>query len=131
MTHNELAELYRIVGGLQASVDAMRGQVSDLMTQWRTQENNASQGRRQVYEKVDALGTQVTVLTTRVDGIAKTYAEVDAFRETATAERHEKIGSKKTIAVIWSVIVAGISGTTALIIEIVHQLWPSGTPPHH
>lgn len=128
MTQSELSELYRIVGGLQGTVEGMRQQVAGLMTQWGHQESVASAGRQKLYDKVEAMRGEVAVLTERVNGISEKYSGLSTTVQTVNDDHREKIGSRKTVAAVWFAIV-GLSGTFgAILIKILETLWP--VKPH-
>lgn len=113
---DRIHEMSRAVGGLEATV-------KNLTDIWRHQDQEASEARRLLHAKFDTLMATVQGLSFRVDGLTAELAAVKPAVVVFDQERHQAIGSKKTIALIWSVIVAFIGGTAAIIVEIIHQVW--------
>lgn len=58
-TQAALREMARAIGGLESTVKT-------LTTTWQNQENSASQGRRELHQKVDALRSDMSA---KVDGL--------------------------------------------------------------
>ena len=127
MTEGESIRLHEMngkIGGLESTV-------KHLTDTWQRQDEEATAGRRRLHEKFDDLIASVAGLTFRVDQLTNEVSTIKPTVVTFNNDRHQAIGSKKTIALIWSLIVSAISGLTVIIIEILHQFWPGGTPPHH
>ncbi|MBR0871215.1 DUF1515 domain-containing protein [Bradyrhizobium tropiciagri] len=58
-TQSALREMARVIGGLESTVKS-------LEATWRTQEQSASSGRRELHQKVEALRSEVSA---KVDGM--------------------------------------------------------------
>lgn len=93
-----LREMAGQIGGLQATVATM-------VSTWQSQEVNASQGRRDLHQKFDAMATKVSELAQKVnkaiEDITEIKPSVDAF-ETA---RDQAIGAQKLGKGIWAILV--------------------------
>jgi hypothetical protein len=113
---DRIHEMSRVVGGLEATI-------KNLTQNWQHQDNEATEGRRRLHAKFDALMATVQGLSFRVDGITAELAQMRPTVALTDQERHQAIGSKKVIAMIWSGIIAFIGGTAAIIVELIHQLW--------
>lgn len=113
---DRIHEMSRAVGGLEATV-------KNLTDTWQRQDEEATEGRRRLHAKFDTLMTTVQGLSFRVDGLTTELAHIKPAVIVSDQERHQAIGSKKTIAMIWSGIIAFIGGTAAIIVELIHQLW--------
>lgn len=108
--------LYRAFGRLE-------GRVEQLIQQWGTQDKNAAEGRKALYEKVEELRVDVTGLDGRVETLT---TEVSSMKPQVQAshDRHQQgIGSKKIIALVWSAIVTVIGGSTVLVVEVLRHFW--------
>lgn len=89
-TEAALREMSRTIGGLESTVKT-------LVSTWQSQEANASQGRRDLHQKVEALSEKVTGLAGKVDAAIKDITEikpsVDAFEDAKTqAKGAQKLG---------------------------------------
>jgi hypothetical protein len=64
-----LREMIRSIGGLESTVKS-------LQQTWQSQEASASQGRRDLHQKFDAMRSEVHALTAKVDGALRELAEI-------------------------------------------------------
>lgn len=85
-----LREMSGTIGGLKSTVDTM-------LHTWQSQETNASAGRRDLHQKMEALRQEVTKLTADVTAAAKDITDikpdVQDFRNAKQqAKGMEKVG---------------------------------------
>ncbi len=109
-------ELYRIVGGLQSSVE-------NMTAQWAAQEKVAIEGRRLLHEKFETVREQVNRLVGRVDSVSTKVDKLEPSVATFDQLHQQGVGSKKTIALIWTAIVSVIGGTAIVVVEIIKAIW--------
>lgn len=85
-----------------------------MTDQWRRQEDSASEGRRIIHDKVDAMSMQLTSVSGKVDGVTQDVAElkndldekvmptVDAYK----ADIARKVGALWASKLFWGLITA-------------------------
>ncbi|MET4187630.1 ABC-type transporter Mla subunit MlaD [Bradyrhizobium sp. JR1.7] len=100
------AEVHQMIGGLKATVDHLNTTVRDLMTMWSTQEKNASEGRRILHEKVDALKDSAQELTNRVSSIETTLVDIKPAVEEFESQRDQQKGALKLGKIIYAALTA-------------------------
>jgi uncharacterized protein YukE len=91
-TQAALRDMSRSIGGLESTVKS-------LVQTWQSQETLASQGRRDLHQKFDALRLDVHSMATQVAGaltdIAALKPSVDAFEDARTEARGaQKLGRR-------------------------------------
>ena len=116
MTEGQINEFSRALGGLQATV-------ASLTSMWERNDREATEGRRRLYVKVDEMKDSLGVLSSRVESLSTDVAAMKPTVRIFDTQHQQGIGTKKTIAMIWSIIVAFIGGTAAIVVELIHQLW--------
>ena len=126
-------ETARAIGSLEASV-------KHLTTTWQLQDTEANEGRRRLYDKIEELTVsvaqlasrsdfsqleaEVTGLSGRVDGLD---ARVTAAEPSATEwnnHQQQKIGTKKVVAIVWGIMLAGTSVMGGIIVKLFDIFWP-------
>lgn len=113
----EMHEISRLIGSLQSSVET-------LTRQWGEQDRKATEGRRELYRKFDEIKTEVTELAGRVGRMAEEITGMKPSVQTFEQQHQQGIGSKKTVALIWGVIVGFITAVSAGAVELIHLYWP-------
>ena len=98
-TEAALRDINRSIGGLESTVNSM-------LETWRSQEANASQGRRDLHQKFDAIRIEVATLSANVTGAVADISElkpaVDAFKDA----RQQAVGAQKLGRWIWAALFA-------------------------
>lgn len=113
----EMHEFSRLIGMLQSSVET-------LTRQWGEQDRKATEGRRELYRKFDEIKTEVTELAGRVGRMAEEISDMKPSVDTFDQLHQQGIGSKKTMAIGWTVLVGLIGAMSAGIVELIHLFWP-------
>ncbi len=93
-----LREMAEKIGGLQATVATM-------VSTWQSQEANASQGRRDLHHKFDALRSEMHALAGQVAGALKDLAEIKPSVDAFETARDQAIGAQKLGKGIWAILV--------------------------
>lgn len=118
MTGPDIHAFSRALGSLEASV-------TNLTHTWAEQERNATEGRRQLHQKMDDIKDDVSSLTGRVDNMAREMAEISPAVNEFKNARQQAIGARRFGRWIWGAMLtaAGLMGWA--INEWLH--WPK---PH-
>lgn len=106
--HNVL----RALGRLEASV-------SGLKEQWERQDNAATEGRRELYRRFDALRDQVIETKNRVDRAMEKITLMEPAVQLFRDGQQQLTGASRAAKVLWAALVAcaGIVGWA------IHELW--------
>lgn len=137
MTGEEQRIDARAFGKLEAKVE-------NLVETWKTQDQKATDGRRDLHRKFDelkdvmmaglgAIKLEVGSLSHRVNEIVDDYAKIEPQFIISNNERQQRVGSKKAIAKVWGTLIGLVTvagGAGAGISELIHLLWPP-KPPFH
>jgi hypothetical protein len=99
-TEAALREMSRSIGGLQATVNT-------LVTTWQSQEASASQGRRDLHQKFDALRTDVHNMASQVAGALKDIADIKPSVEAFEDAKEQAKGAQKIGKLIWAALPFG------------------------
>jgi len=113
----DMNDLYRRIGGLQSSVET-------LTKTWGEQDRQATEGRRELYRKVDELKTEVTKMTGRVDQLAEDVSEIKPAVKNFEATKNRGQGERNIIRIVWSILVAGVGALAYVINDWIHLFWP-------
>ena len=84
----ELHEMSRVVGGLQNAVETMT-------KMWARQDAAATQGRRVLHDKLEALGKEMIILARRVDSMAVQINLIEPSVKVFNDDRLREEGSKR------------------------------------
>jgi|ERR1700690_3399022 hypothetical protein len=131
MTGEEQRIDARAFGKLEAKVE-------HLVETWKTQDRQATEGRRQLHGKFDELKdvmtkavgdiqVQVGNLGHRVNEIASDFTKIEPQLILSNNEHQQRVGSKKALAKVWATLIGLVTvagGVGAAISELVHLLWP-------
>ena len=112
MTEREVNELSRVIGGLQATV-------AHLTQMWEHNDREATEGRRALYDKIDKLTAALNKVEARVESLTSKLATLEPSVASLTGTHRENIGSKKMLAFVWTVILAGVSAVSWSAVEVV------------
>jgi len=123
------AEIHGTLGALKEAAENTKRTLEHLMRMWETQEKNASEGRRVLHEKVDAMKDSVTALTTRVTSIETTMAGVKPAVQEFENQREQQKGAMKLGKLIWTGMLAACGSMGAAIGWAGAHLLQSGSPP--
>lgn len=116
MTQGDSSDIKLAIGRLQ-------GEVAALIRQWGEQDRAATEGRRALRQEVGQLRTDVTLLAGQVGEMKEDMADTKRVEQQANNRRQQSIGSRRVIALIWSVIVTVIGGSTVVLVEVLRHFW--------
>jgi hypothetical protein len=101
MTKDEQQTLSRIVGAIEAKVDAFQAN-------WQEQDRRAADGRKIIYEKVDsyardvqALASSVAVLTASVGSVVRDVASIKPAVDDLVATKNRAEGVAWSAKIVW------------------------------
>ena len=101
MTKDEQQTLSRIVGAIEAKVDAFQ-------SNWQEQDRRAAEGRKVIYEKVDGysrdvqnLASNVAVLTASVGGVVRDLASIKPAVDDLVATKNRAEGIAWSAKIVW------------------------------
>lgn len=120
MTAHELNDINREIGGLRQAVDT-------LTKQWRQQEDIASEGRRQLYNKFDTLKDEVRTMESRVTQMGNEIKIIQPSIQAYNEKRLRDEGARQYGSVIWGAILTAAGLTGWAISTFVH--WMFGKTP--
>lgn len=107
-TGGEIHQMSMVVGGLKNAVETMT-------RLWESQEKVATEGRRQVHLKIDALNREVQALTGRVNQMGKDIALIEPSVKVFNDEQLRVEGGKRLGARLLLMVTtaAGLTGWAA------------------
>lgn len=114
---NDMNEINRAIGALQSSVET-------LTRTWSEQDRKATEGRRELYRKVDELKSEVTEAKGRVAKVAEEIAEVKPAIKRFEAQRQREEGVRSTVKLIWGGVVVFATGLGYAGHELLLWFWP-------
>lgn len=107
-THAALLAMAKSLGGLESTV-------AGLVSQWRSQDEKASQGRRDLHQKIDAMRGEMQEL----DGLLKeAIKDIAAMKPTVEAVENAKqqaVGVSKASVWLWRLAIF-LSGGAAWVL---------------
>lgn len=109
------------IGGLKVAVDTMT-------KLWQSQETAASEGRRQVHLKIDALKDEQQKLVARVNSMSKTLADIKPSVEAFESAKERAKGAQSLGK--WLFTAIGFLGT-ALGYALANWITITPKPPLH
>lgn len=118
---DSIHEISRLLGGLQA-------EVKNLTDTWRHQDREASEGRKRLHDKVDALASQQGTLANKVEQQTKELAEVKPAIKRFETERQRREGANSLLKLLWVGIVAFATGLGYVAHELLLYFWPPKHP---
>jgi predicted RNase H-like nuclease (RuvC/YqgF family) len=110
-------EINRLVGGLKASVE-------NLTDSWKEQDRKATEGRRELYRKVDELSKEVTQMWGQVEQLGREFAEMKPAVRQFEDGQHRTAGATYVIRILWTALVAGIGAIAYVIHDWLAVFWP-------
>lgn len=120
-TEAALREMSRTLGGVESTVKS-------LVSTWQSQEASASQGRRDLHQKFEALADKVSGLSAKVDTAIKDITEIKPSVQAFEDAKQQAKGAQTLGKIIWAILGFGGMG-----IGWVLANWISITPkipPH-
>jgi outer membrane murein-binding lipoprotein Lpp len=99
-TEAALREMSRSIGGLESTVKT-------LVSTWQSQEASASQGRRDLHFKFDALSEKVSSLSAKVDTAIADITDIKPSVEAFETAKAQAVGAQKLGKWIWAGLAAG------------------------
>lgn len=107
------------IGGLQADVRNLSQSIEALNRVWGERETAATDGRRALHEKLDAVCRQVYELEAGVENVSKDITEIKPAVEEFRNQRQRAIGAKRLGVKLWAALVAGAAVLGWFVHEIV------------
>ncbi len=123
------AEIHGAIGALKEAAENSRRTLEHLMRMWETQEKNASEGRRVLHDKVDAMKDSLVALTNRVTSVENTMAGVKPAVQEFENQREQQKGAMKLGKLIWAAMLAACGSMGGTIGWFAAHLFQSGNPP--
>lgn len=120
MTDGAIHQVSAEIGGLKAAVEMMT-------TTWQAQEKSATDGRRSLHDKFDAVSRDVIRLTAEVENVSKDMALIKPAIDAFKTARDRQDGAQKMGKLIWLAFI-GIAGTVGGIVVELFHLRPPGHP---
>lgn len=115
--NKQIIEFSSKIGGLLATV-------TNLNQNWERNDRDATEGRRVLHGKVDALVSEVGRLSARVDHMSGELAAIKPQVATFDQQHQREIGSRKTLAAIWGVLFALAGAAGAVGVKLLEMFWP-------
>jgi|SRR5579859_7344069 len=122
MADGGIHQMSEAIGGLKSDVRSLKDSIDNLNRVWGQREEAATEGRRQVHEKVDNLRQDFTRLSAEVENVSQDIVEIKPAIDEFKNARQQAIGAHKLGKLIWGAMLtaAGLSGWA--ISETLH-LW--------
>lgn len=95
-TEAALRDISRSIGGLESTVKGM-------VQTWQAQEASASQGRRDLHQKFEALRAEVHTMATQVAGALKDIAHLKPIVNEVENAKQRAIGAGMLGKALWAV----------------------------
>lgn len=99
-TEAALREMSRSIGGLESTVKT-------LVSTWQSQEVSATQGRRDLYQKFDAMASQVFELKTKLESALSDITELKPSVAAFESAKQQAAGAQKVGKWIWGFLTLG------------------------
>lgn len=96
-TEAALREMSRSIGGLESTVKT-------LVSTWQAQEASATQGRRDLHQKFDAISEKVTNLANKLDTAIKDITEIKPSVAAFEDAKEQAKGAQKLGKGIWGAL---------------------------
>jgi hypothetical protein len=93
MAPDERQNLDRVVGGLEAKVDAFQAN-------WQEQDRRAADGRKYLYEKVEAFGREVQGFGHQLAAVATDVAEMKPAVRDWVSAKNQAMGAKTAAGIL-------------------------------
>jgi outer membrane murein-binding lipoprotein Lpp len=107
-----LREMARSIGGLQATVAA-------LTSTWQAMEQKASDGRKELHQKVDGLRGDMTTMGAQLATATKDIAEMKPVVKAVENVKAQATGVRNATKWIWGVGVALSGGVVWIVTNLV------------
>lgn len=110
-------EMSRALGKVEAVVNA-------LTETWQRQDDEATEGRRVLHQKMDEVREQQAVLTTKVQQQTEKLAEIEPAIKRFEAQRQRQEGAASLFKVLWLGVVAFATGLGYAGHELLQYFFP-------
>lgn len=114
MTGDDTVQLNRLVGGLEAKIDAFQNN-------WVEQDRRAAEGRKFLYEKVEGFGRDFFNLSHQVATVVHDVAEMKPAVQGWVNTQNQAIGARTAMTLfgrcIYGVLGAGVMGAAWAIVH--------------
>jgi hypothetical protein len=101
------------IGGLKAAVEMMT-------TTWQAQEKSATDGRRALHDKFEALSKDVIRLTAEVENVSKELGVIKPSIDSFKTARDRQDGAQRMGKLIWVAFVGLAGAAGGVIVEFLH-----------
>lgn len=125
MSDEALREVNRTIVEMSRAIGGLESTVKTLTTTWQSQEAGASQGRRDLHQKFDALSGKVGELAGKVDTALKDLGEMKPSVEAFENAKSQALGGLKLGRWLWMAL--PFSGGTVVAWFLTH--WAGPKPP--
>lgn len=121
MTDGAIHQMSAAVGGLQSDVRGLKDSIDNLNQVWGQRQEEATQGRRIVHEKVDQLRTDFMRLSAEVENVSRDLVEIKPAIDAFKTARDRQDGAQKLGQRIWIAFIgiAGVAG--GVIAELIRR----------
>lgn len=107
-TQAALLTMAKSLGGLESTV-------AGLVSQWRSQDEKASQGRRDLHQKIDAMRTEMQELDGLLKEAIKDIAEMKPTVEAVENAKQQAVGAGKASVWLWRLAMFASGGAAWVI----------------
>lgn len=124
------AEIHQTLGALKEAAENSKRTLEHLMRMWETQEKNASEGRRIIHEKVDAMGTKLTELAGRITSVETAVTGIKPEVQEFKNQREQQKGAMKLGKALWAVMLTACGTMGGALGWGLHHLFAAPPPGH-
>lgn len=110
-------DMSRALGKVEAIVSA-------LTETWQRQDDEATEGRRLLHNKMDELKQQQAILTTKVQQQTEKLAEIEPAIKRFEAQRQRSEGARSMAKLLWGGLLAFATGLGYAAHELIVIFWP-------
>lgn len=120
MTNGESDKLHEMNG----RISGLESTVNHFKETWERQDEQATEGRRRLYDKFEELAATVIRMGAKVEQIGTEVAALKPQVVVLDQHHQQGLGSKKVVAAVWAAIftLAGTAGAAA--IKLLELFWP-------
>jgi hypothetical protein len=124
MNSPDIHAFSRALGSLEASVENVTHTVANMTVAWAEQERNATEGRRELHDKIDDVRQVAFALASKVDGMAKEMIEISPAVREFRRQRERAIGARNLGRWVWGAMLTAAGGLGWVISEWLHYPRP-------
>lgn len=106
------------------AIGALENAVKNLTDQWARQDREATEGRRRLYEKVEALKEEQNKVARQVERLTERYGEIGPAVQRFETARQRAEGARSLGKVLWLGLTAFAAGLGYAMNELLQYFWP-------